>query len=130
SSIEDMDRLGRRSPMACPDCHGVMWEIDEGDLVRYRCHVGHTFTAELLSVALDDNLRRALGSALRALEERRKLARKLEQQADRDQHHMLAASWARRAREFEDELRVIRSAVRRLDDIAAARESRDEVAAE
>jgi hypothetical protein len=35
---------------------------------------------------------------------------------------MLAASWSRRAREFEDELDVIRSAVRRLDDIAASRE--------
>jgi two-component system chemotaxis response regulator CheB len=99
-----------------------MWEIDEGDLVRYRCHVGHTYTAELMSVALDENLRRALGSALRALEERRGLARKLEQQADRDQRPMLAASWSRRAREFEDELDIIRSAVRRLDDIAASRE--------
>jgi two-component system chemotaxis response regulator CheB len=122
SSMEDMDDLGRRSPLACPDCHGVMWEIDEGDLIRYRCHVGHTYTAELMSVALDENLRRALGSALRALEERRGLARRLERQAEHDKRPMLAASWSRRAREFEDELDVIRSAVRRLDDIAASRE--------
>ena len=76
-----MDGFGRRSGLACPDCHGAMWEIDEGDLLRYRCHVGHTYTAELMSVALDENLRRAMGSALRALEERRALARKLERQA-------------------------------------------------
>ncbi|MBV9567084.1 MAG: chemotaxis protein CheB, partial [Hyphomicrobiales bacterium] len=27
--MHDMDRIGRRSVLACPDCHGVMWEIDE-----------------------------------------------------------------------------------------------------
>src|SRR5215510_9797166 len=24
TTVEEMDRLGRRSPLACPDCHGVM----------------------------------------------------------------------------------------------------------
>jgi len=120
SSIESMDRLGRRSPLACPECHGVMWEIDEGALVRYRCHVGHTFTAELVSLALDDNLRRGLASALRALEERRELARTLREQAERNSQPLLAASWARRAEEFESELEVIRDAIRRLDSLAHA----------
>lgn len=45
-TMSDMDRIGRRSVLACPDCHGIMWEIDESELVRYRCHVGHAYTAE------------------------------------------------------------------------------------
>jgi two-component system, chemotaxis family, protein-glutamate methylesterase/glutaminase len=57
SSMSTMDRIGRRSVMSCPDCNGVLWEIDEDDVVRYRCHVGHAYTAELLSLALDDNPR-------------------------------------------------------------------------
>jgi two-component system chemotaxis response regulator CheB len=40
-SMTEMDRIGRRSILACPDCHGLMWEIEKGELVRYRCHVGH-----------------------------------------------------------------------------------------
>ena len=56
--------------LACPDCHGVMWEIDEDELVRYRCHVGHAYTAKMMSLALDENLTRALASALRTLDER------------------------------------------------------------
>ena len=76
-----MEKFGRRSVLACPDCGGVMWELDEGDLSRFRCHVGHTYTAEVMSLALDDNLRRALASAVRALEERTALARKLYHQA-------------------------------------------------
>jgi two-component system, chemotaxis family, protein-glutamate methylesterase/glutaminase len=119
ATTDDMDSLGRRSALACPDCHGVMWEIDEGELVRYRCHVGHTYTAELMSVALDENLRRALGSALRALEERRTLAAKLEKQAEQSGLPHLAASWARKSLEFQRELDVIRESVQRLDEIAA-----------
>lgn len=64
--MSEMDRMGRRSVLACPDCHGVMWEIDEGDLVRYRCHVGHAHTAESMRHAIDENLTHALASALRS----------------------------------------------------------------
>jgi len=27
--MEDMDHLDRQSMLTCPDCNGVMWEIDE-----------------------------------------------------------------------------------------------------
>jgi two-component system, chemotaxis family, protein-glutamate methylesterase/glutaminase len=37
ASIEKMDWLGQRSVLTCPDCGGIMWEIKEGDLSRYRC---------------------------------------------------------------------------------------------
>src|SRR5207244_4412068 len=66
---EGNGRVGRRSVLSCPDCGGVMWEIDEEGLVRYRCHVGHAYTADVMNVALDESLRRALASGLRALEE-------------------------------------------------------------
>ena len=129
SGVADMDRVGRRSGLACPDCHGALWEIDEGDLVRYRCHVGHTYTAELLSIALEENLRRAMGGALRALEERRTLAKGLQQQAERADQRHLAVSWAERADEIQRELEVIRDSVRRLDALGA-REGNRKAAAE
>jgi len=46
-----------------------MWEIDEDDVVRYRCHVGHAYTSDLISLALDESLRRALASAARKLQQ-------------------------------------------------------------
>jgi two-component system chemotaxis response regulator CheB len=115
---DEMDRIGRRSVLACPDCHGVMWEIDEGDVVRYRCHVGHAYAADTMSMALDENLRQALGSALRALEERIALAERLRRQAaDRGQDEA-AESWAATKLEHEAEADVIRNAVRRADELA------------
>ncbi|MGC2076150.1 MAG: chemotaxis protein CheB, partial [Xanthobacteraceae bacterium] len=116
--MDEMDGIGRRSVLACPDCHGVMWEIDEGELSRYRCHVGHAYTAEMMSLALDENLRRALASAQRALEERVALARKLNKQSLDAGHRLLAEAWADKAREFEHEMDIIRSSIRRMDQLA------------
>jgi two-component system chemotaxis response regulator CheB len=128
-SMKEMDRIGHRSVLGCPDCGGVMWEIDEDDLIRYRCHVGHTYTAESMSLAIDDGLRRALASALRALEERVALAQKLERQATAAGHRLLADNWADKGREFERELDIIRDSIRRIDRIAAEAE-RQQAAAE
>jgi two-component system chemotaxis response regulator CheB len=118
-SMSEMDQIGRRSVLACPDCHGVMWEIDEGELIRYRCHVGHAYSAEIMSLALDENLKRAFGTALRALDERIALARKLEAQSNTSGRSRIAESWAAKAREFEAEAEVIRDSIRRTDEIAA-----------
>jgi two-component system, chemotaxis family, protein-glutamate methylesterase/glutaminase len=120
SNMHHMDRIGRRSVLACPDCHGIMWEIDEGGLARYRCHVGHAYTAELMSLALEEGLTRALASALRALEERIAVAKKLHDQASDSGRIQSAKSWARKARELEGEADVIRTSIRRLDTLAAA----------
>jgi two-component system, chemotaxis family, protein-glutamate methylesterase/glutaminase len=120
SSMDDMDTIGRRSVLGCPDCGGVTWEIGEEDVSRYRCHVGHTYTAELMTLALDENLRRALATALRALEERVALARKLCRQAADRGHRMLAENWADKAAEFEREMEIIRGSIRRMDRMAAA----------
>lgn len=119
--IRHMDRLGHRSIFTCPDCNGVMWEIDEGEIVRYRCHVGHAFTNELMSMALDESLYRALATALRALEERAELAHKLEREAQNRGQPYAASTWAARATEFERELDVIEAALQRMDEIVAIR---------
>ena len=122
--MSDMDRMGNRSLLACPDCHGVMWEIQEGSLLRYRCHVGHAYTAELMSLALDENLYRALGSALRALDERVALADKLCKQAEEAGRIHLAESWRNKRAEYEHESKILRESIRRFDQVAARSVSR------
>ena len=115
ADINYMDRFGRRSVLTCPDCHGLMWEIEEGELIRYRCHVGHAYTAELMSVALDENLRGALASALRALEERVSLLQRMERKAREKGHTIVAKNWADKLAENTRELQIIRNALRQID---------------
>jgi two-component system, chemotaxis family, protein-glutamate methylesterase/glutaminase len=67
---------GRPSVFACAECHGVLWEMKEGELMRYRCRVGHAYTAASLTEELDDCAERALWAAMRALEERAAMAQR------------------------------------------------------
>ncbi|TIS49773.1 MAG: chemotaxis protein CheB, partial [Mesorhizobium sp.] len=46
STMKNEDRLGELSVFTCPECHGPLWEIEDGDMLRYRCHTGHAFTAD------------------------------------------------------------------------------------
>jgi two-component system chemotaxis response regulator CheB len=73
-----------------------MWEIDEESGFHYRCLVGHAYSAEAMNLGVDDNLRRALGSALRALEERVALTEKLRKQASHWGHNRISDLWARK----------------------------------
>ncbi len=106
-----------------------MWEINDGDLVRYRCHVAHAYTAELMSIALDENLTRALASALRALDERIGLAERMWRQANQDNRPHAGASWAEKAQEFREQADIIRQSIQRVDQIAK-RIARDALSAD
>lgn len=41
SAMSNEDRLGDLSVFVCPECHGPLWEIEDGDMLRFRCHTGH-----------------------------------------------------------------------------------------
>lgn len=70
------EQLGMPSVYACPDCHGVLWEVEEGNLLRYRCRVGHSYTAETLNVAFSKATEDTLWASMRALEEKADLLRR------------------------------------------------------
>src|SRR5262249_32033359 len=60
---------GERSPVGCPDCGGWMLARKEGPLLQFRCHTGHIFSPESLLDGQDGEVKRFLGSSLRAVDE-------------------------------------------------------------
>jgi two-component system, chemotaxis family, protein-glutamate methylesterase/glutaminase len=98
-AIEDEDRPGHPSVFGCPDCGGTLWELHDGDLVRFRCRVGHGWTANGLLAEQSDGIETALWTALRALEERAVLCRRV---ADRMRQRGLASSAERFQRQSVD----------------------------
>src|SRR6476620_2092869 len=68
---------GEGTRYTCPDCGGVLFERREGLLERFECSVGHVFSIESLSSAQADALENALWAAVRSLEDRAALLRRL-----------------------------------------------------
>jgi len=60
---------GNVVPLTCPECHGALVSIQEGTLIRYRCHTGHGFTAGSLLADVNKNVEAALWNAIRGLDE-------------------------------------------------------------
>jgi two-component system, chemotaxis family, protein-glutamate methylesterase/glutaminase len=76
---DDYNETREISPFTCPDCHGMLWEIEEGSLVHYQCRVGHSFTPSALLSAQVDEVEGLLWGALRAMEEREAIYRNIQE---------------------------------------------------
>lgn len=106
--IASIEKIGKVSRLTCPDCHGALWEIRDDDILRYRCHVGHAYSADSLSDGQAEMLEMALWSAVRALEEQIILARRISERARRANHTRAAQGFEQRAREAERNTAAIR----------------------
>ena len=106
------ERYQERQPSAytCPECHGTLWEVDEGELIRFRCRVGHAYSADHLLSGQADNLEAALWMALRTLEERTQLSGDM---AKRAKQNGLSRA-AKRFQETHDEAEQAAGTLREL----------------
>lgn len=100
---------GVPSTMSCPECHGVLWEVKDEELVRFRCRVGHAYSDEALLVHQSEQLEAALWAALRALEEHTALARRLAVRANSRGHAHSASAFTEQAMDAEHHASVIRN---------------------
>ena len=80
-TLASSERLGTPSAFSCPECGGVLWELRNGELVRFRCRVGHAFSIESVLAAQNEQLEAALWTALKTLEESASLAKRMAQRA-------------------------------------------------
>jgi two-component system chemotaxis response regulator CheB len=107
--LESVEKLGRLTSYTCPECHGSLWELREGELLRFRCHTGHALSAESMVAEQSEGLEAALWSALRALEEKVALMRQMAARARRRSLLKAAESFEARARETEEHVTTVRT---------------------
>ena len=81
NAVENENRPGVPSPFSCPECGGVLWELVGEEMLRFRCRVGHAYTAESLSTEQTETVEGALWAAMRALEEGASLGRRMSEKA-------------------------------------------------
>ena len=99
---------GPPSAFICPECGGSLWEMSNGKILHYQCHVGHAFTAESLVVGQDGAVEEALWTALRTLEETAALRRRLADDARSRKMPHVAGGYEERAQQFEQQAGIIR----------------------
>ena len=115
---------GEGTRFTCPDCGGVLFERHEGALERFQCSVGHVFSIESLSSAQAEALEGALWAAVRSLEDRASLLKRLAGRARGADSVRSASEFERQAEEALERARTIREAIERsVDDQALAADS-------
>lgn len=76
--VDDQDRVpGPAAGLVCPDCSGPLFDLSEGNLLRFRCRVGHAWSEQSLSSVQDTGIERALFTALQALEDKADLQHRI-----------------------------------------------------
>ncbi|WP_045053601.1 chemotaxis protein CheB [Aliterella atlantica] len=108
AAIENNDRPGNPSGYACPECRGVLWEIREGKITRFRCRTGHSFSINSLLAEQSQALEVALWSALRALEEKAALTQRMSEQAIARNQALSAKRFSEQAQEAYNGAALVR----------------------
>lgn len=107
------ENTGSPSDQTCPECHGVLWETEEGGTLRFRCRVGHAFTAETMLEDQGIDVERALWAALRVLEENSELTARLAEKARMGGREQAATRYSERAQESKYNATLLRQLLTR-----------------
>jgi two-component system chemotaxis response regulator CheB len=100
--------------LGCPSCGGALWEIEANPVPRFRCRVGHAWSPQSLLEEQAIAMEGALWTALRALEEKSALSRRMARRASGANHTELRRRYETSATEAEHAGNVIRRLISRV----------------
>jgi len=102
-------RPGTLSQFGCPECGGVLRELHDSSMIRFRCRTGHAYSSESLLAAQAESFEGALWSALRALEEKVSLTRRLVRRAADSGHPLMQQRFTEQLEDAETHADTLRS---------------------
>jgi two-component system chemotaxis response regulator CheB len=111
SSLDEIKELGKPSPFTCPECNGVLSEMKGAVPLRFRCQVGHAYTAQTLSLTQSEATEEALHVALRIVQERAELVRRLARDARAAGRPRSASLYEARAADYREYCETLRGAL-------------------
>ena len=79
--MQTLQAIASPSVFTCPDCGGVLFELNDKHPVRFRCHTGHAFSLRSLAYTQEEMTDAALWTSLRSLQEKEAILRRLAQAA-------------------------------------------------
>ena len=107
----NIQEFGELTPYTCPECHGVLSSIREGDRVRFRCHTGHAFSADTLLLTITETIEEVLWSAIRNIHESVFLLNHMGDHFAEVNQPKLAAMYFKKAKDAESRAMLVKKAV-------------------
>lgn len=101
-------KLGPLSTYTCPECHGVLVQVQEGKIIRFRCHTGHAFSMESLLAGVSESMDETLWNGVRVLEEQMLLLRQMAEYARQQADEALVKRFEQKAQLAEDRVLLLR----------------------
>jgi two-component system chemotaxis response regulator CheB len=95
--------------LTCPECGGVLWEVTDGGLVKYTCHVGHSYAEQTLVEEQAAGLEKTLWKSVRLFREKAALARRLARRAGLKGRHLAEKTFRHDADEAEGHAHKVES---------------------
>lgn len=121
---DNLASVGGPVALTCPSCGGVLSEVKNARPMRYRCQVGHGFTADALAKEQEGRIDEALRVALRIIEERAELVQRMAADGRRTGRAAVAEMYEARALEYREYADMIRRVVlKSLDPSVGKREA-------
>lgn len=103
-------QLGEPSNYACPECHGVLLQMNDGTLFRFRCHTGHAYSVESLMTDITEKMDDALWNSIRAFEEGELFLRHVAEHLSHGEGSHSAESFLERADDAKRRANLMRQA--------------------
>jgi two-component system chemotaxis response regulator CheB len=100
--------IAHPAALTCPACGGVLSRLNAGPPLRYRCQVGHAYTAHALAQQQESKVDEALRVALRIIEERSELVERMAEDGRQSGRLAVAQMYAARAAEYREYADMIR----------------------
>lgn len=103
-----LEELAKPSTFTCPDCHGTLWELNDQHPRRFRCHTGHAYSERNLVALQGDLVEDSLWGALRALQEKEMLLRRMADDALRNKQIAASLDYSAQARQAQHSAEILR----------------------
>jgi two-component system chemotaxis response regulator CheB len=88
-----------------------LWEIQDEEVLRFRCRVGHVYTTESMLAGKSEVLEGARWTALNTLEKGAQMSQRLAAESRTRVHEHAAARFEERARNTREQADLIRQAL-------------------
>lgn len=108
--IFDGRQFERPLTVTCPECGGALKRMQVGSIVKFGCHIGHSYTAEIMAEAQFQEMEKVMRAAVRFLNERAEFCLQMAEHAG-DGKSNASADWHAASRQALDRAYKLRDLV-------------------